>query len=158
MEAEVESLRQRVEQLERLVKGEEPGAGGAGAGGAGAEGLQPSECGPQGPTLRPIPEYDQVGNLGAIILLVLQNNFDQVEGWKLVDLMALNEALEAAQLCGHNRLVLVEADRKVSREGLSAIVGFVCRQCGAQTLIPTSKFSRTSPTGFQVYYASLMEF
>ena len=153
MEAEVESLRQRVEQLERLVKGEE-----AGAGGAGAEGLQPSECGPQGPTLRPIPEYDQVGNLGAIILLVLQNNFDQVEGWKLVDLMALNEALEAAQLCGHNRLVLVEADRKVSREGLSAIVGFVCRQCGAQTLIPTSKFSRTSPTGFQVYYASLMEF
>ena len=93
-----------------------------------------------------------------MILLVLQNNFDQVEGWKLVDLMALNEALEAAQLCGHNRLVLVEADRKVSREGLSAIVGFVCRQCGAQTLIPTSKFSRTSPTGFQVYYASLMEF
>ena len=75
---------------------------------------------------------------------------DQVEGWKLVDLMALNEALEAAQLCGHNRLVLVEADRKVSREGLSAIVGFVCRQCGAQTLLPTSKFSRTSPTGFQV--------
>jgi len=128
MEAEVESLRQRVEQLERLVKGEEAGAGA----GAGAEGLQPSECGPQGPTLRPIPEYDQV------------------EGWKLVDLMALNEALEAAQLCGHNRLVLVEADRKVSREGLSAIVGFVCRQCGAQTLIPTSKFSRTSPTGFQV--------
>ena len=154
MEAEVESLRQRVEQLERLVKGEEAGAGA----GAGAEGLQPSECGPQGPTLRPIPEYDQVGHLGAIILLVLQNNFDQVEGWKLVDLMALNEALEAAQLCGHNRLVLVEADRKVSREGLSAIVGFVCRQCGAQTLIPTSKFSRTSPTGFQVYYASLMEF
>ena len=65
MEAEVESLRQRVEQLERLVKGEEAGAG-AGAGGAGAEGLQPSECGPQGPTLRPIPEYDQVGNLGAL--------------------------------------------------------------------------------------------
>ena len=96
--------------------------------------------------------------MGAIILLVLQNIFAQVEGWKLVDLMALNEALEAAQLCGHNRLVLVEADRKVSREGLSAIVGFVCRQCGAQTLIPTSKFSRTSPTGFQVYYASLMEF
>ena len=64
MEAEVESLRQRVEQLERLVKGEEAGAG-AGAGG-GAEGLQPSECGPQGPTLRPIPEYDQVGHLGAL--------------------------------------------------------------------------------------------
>jgi len=123
MEAEVESLRQRVEQLERLVKGE--GDGGDGS-------LQPSQCGAQGPTLRPMPEYDQV------------------EGWKLVDLMALNEALEAAQLCGHNRLVLVEADRKVSREGLSAIVGFVCRQCGAQTLLPTSKFSRTSPTGFQV--------
>jgi len=104
------------------VKGEDGGAGS----------LQPSQCGAQGPTLRPMPEYDQV------------------EGWKLVDLMALNEALEAAQLCGHNRLVLVEADRKVSREGLSAIVGFVCRQCGAQTLLPTSKFSRTSPTGFQV--------
>lgn len=127
MEAEVESLRQRVEQLERLVKGE---GGGGGDGGGGS--LQPSQCGAQGPTLRPMPEYDQV------------------EGWKLVDLMALNEALEAAQLCGHNRLVLVEADRKVSREGLSAIVGFVCRQCGAQTLLPTSKFSRTSPTGFQV--------
>lgn len=122
MEAEVESLRQRVEQLERLVKGED----------GGTASLQPSQCGAQGPILRPMPEYDQV------------------EGWKLVDLMALNEALEAAQLCGHGRLVLVEADRKVAREGLSAIVGFVCRQCGAQTLLPTSKFSRASPTGFQV--------
>ena len=56
MEAEVESLRQRVEQLERLVKGEDGGAGS----------LQPSQCGAQGPTLRPMPEYDQVGNYGSI--------------------------------------------------------------------------------------------
>ena len=51
MEAEVESLRQRVEQLERLVKGE---------GGEGEASLQPSQCGAEGPTLRPMPEYDQV--------------------------------------------------------------------------------------------------
>ena len=63
--------------------------------------------------------------------------------------MSLNEALEAAQLCGHNRLVLVEADRKNSRIGLSAIVGFVCLQCGAQTLLPTSKISK-NPVGYQV--------
>ena len=53
MEAEVESLRQRVEQLERLVKGED----------GGAASLQPSQCGAQGPILRPMPEYDQVGNI-----------------------------------------------------------------------------------------------
>ena len=58
MEAEVESLRQRVEQLERLVKGE--GGGGGGEDGGGGS-LQPSQCGAQGPTLRPMPEYDQVG-------------------------------------------------------------------------------------------------
>ena len=51
MEAEVESLRQRVEQLERLVKGE---------GDVGDGSLQPSQCGAQGPTLRPMPDYDQV--------------------------------------------------------------------------------------------------
>ena len=51
MEAEVESLRQRVEQLERLVKGEA---------GDGEGSLQPSQCGAEGPTLRPMPEYDQV--------------------------------------------------------------------------------------------------
>ena len=50
MESEVESLRQRVEQLERLVKGE------GGDGGS----LHPSQCGAQGPTLRHMPEYDQV--------------------------------------------------------------------------------------------------
>ena len=54
MEAEVESLRQRVEQLERLVRGED----------GGDASLQPSQCGAQGPTLRPMPEYDQVNFVG----------------------------------------------------------------------------------------------
>jgi hypothetical protein len=121
MEEDLADLRRRVARLERQARGE--GAVVPAAPGPGAAGE---------PVVRPRPDYDSV------------------DGWRLVELGPLAAALEAAQSCGHGRLQLVEADRKLQRDGLAAVLGYVCRQCGAQTLLPTSRFSRAAPPGYLV--------
>ena len=59
------------------------------------------------PKVRARPEYDQVTLLHSFMITPLV----QVEGWKVVDLGMMGEALQAAQACGHSQLVLVEVGR-----------------------------------------------
>ena len=92
---------------------------------------RPTRCSLQGPVVGDRPSYDQVS------------------GWRLVEVGALGEALEAAQACGHGRLALVEVDRKVQREEAVCLLGYVCRQCGQQTLLPSSPYCRAAPPGYQ---------
>merc|ERR1711970_1520992 len=64
--------------------------------------------------------------------------YEYVEGWKLLDLKIMNEALEIAQKCGHSQVVLVEVNRTKVREGLAAHLAYVCITCGKQTIFSTS--------------------
>ena len=69
-----------------------------------------------------------------------RQEYDYVEGWKIVDLKIMNEALgtniqqcitvsncsplsEIAQKCGHSQVVLVESNRKKMRADLAAHLG-----------------------------------
>jgi len=113
MEKELEELKEKVSKLERIILRDEGGPA------PGSDSATPT------PRVRDRPEYDQV------------------DGWKLISLGALGQALERAQHCGHGQLVLVEVDRKLQRWGLAVVLGYVCKACGAQTLLPSSSFSRS---------------
>jgi len=82
---------------------------------------------------------------------VLQSpDYDYVEGWKMIDLKIMNEALEIAQKCGHSQIVLVEVNRTKVREGLASHLAYVCIACGRQTIFPTSSFSHEDPPNYEV--------
>jgi len=86
--------------------------------------------------------------------------FDYVEGWKIVDLKIMNEALEMAQRCGHSKLVLVEANKNHARVDLAAHLGkffltlsfifsfmfffiaYICITCGNKVIFSSSSYSK----------------
>jgi len=79
-----------------------------------------------------------------------KQEYDYVEGWKIVDLKIMNEALEIAQKCGHSQVVLVEANRKQMRAGLAVHLAYVCITCGRQTVFSSSSYSQEDPANYVV--------
>jgi len=77
-------------------------------------------------------------------------DYDYVEGWKIIDLKMMNEALEIAQKCGHSQVVLVEVNKKTMRSGLAAHLAYVCITCGRQTIFSSSTFSQEDPPNYMV--------
>merc|ERR1719431_2458346 len=55
-----------------------------------------------------------------------KQDYEYVEGWKIIDLRIMNEALEIAQKCGHSQVVLVEANRTRMRTGLASHLAYLC--------------------------------
>eukprot|EP00092_Neocalanus_flemingeri_P006542 GFUD01007052.1.p1 GENE.GFUD01007052.1~~GFUD01007052.1.p1 ORF type:complete len:560 (+),score=220.44 GFUD01007052.1:152-1831(+) len=79
-----------------------------------------------------------------------KQEYEYVEGWKIVDMKIMNEALEIAQKCGHSQIVLVEANRQKMRADLSAHLAYVCITCGKQTVFSTSTYSQEEPPNYVV--------
>jgi len=79
-----------------------------------------------------------------------RQEYDYVEGWKIVDLKIMNEALEIAQKCGHSQVVLVESNRKKMRADLAAHLAYVCITCGRQTVFSNSSYSQEEPANYVV--------
>jgi len=76
--------------------------------------------------------------------------YEYVEGWKLLDLKIMNEALEIAQKCGHSQVVLVEANRDKVRVDLVSQLAYVCIICGRQTVFSTSSYCKKDPSNYEV--------
>lgn len=79
-----------------------------------------------------------------------KQEYEYVEGWKIVDLKIMNEALEIAQKCGHSQVVLVEANRKRMRADLAVHMAYVCITCGRQTVFSSSSYSQEDPANYVV--------
>jgi len=79
-----------------------------------------------------------------------KQSYEYVEGWNIVHMKNMNEALEIAQKCGHSQIVLVEANRQKMRTDLSAHLAYVCITCGQQTVFSTSSFCQEEPANYIV--------
>jgi len=79
-----------------------------------------------------------------------KQDYEYVEGWKIIDLRIMNEALEIAQKCGHSQVVLVEANRTRMRTGLASHLAYLCITCGTQTVFSSSSFSQEEPSNYVV--------
>jgi len=79
-----------------------------------------------------------------------KQDYEYVEGWKIIDLRIMNEALEIAQKCGHSQVVLVEANRTRMRTGLASHLAYLCITCGSQTVFSSSSFSQEEPSNYVV--------
>jgi len=82
--------------------------------------------------------------------LLKRNDYTVKKGFRLIDIHVFRLALASAQGCGHNNLMIAEANTSMGQEDLATQMALLCSVCGNQTIFTSSSYSDEEPTNYSI--------